>query len=903
MRITRFLAASALSITCASAFCTVLTLPGLSRSRDTVIQQADSLVRQFALNSARLTASARATRQKAGLYHPEVQFSLPAVVVMPGNVISGGRHTLGNGLQLQFDSSGAEAFPTSYQTLLQSIFNAAEPTLNAFFGTPAIGGVVHVANFDATIGDRQAIAGGYYLPDNGSSVPEIRFPVYNANEATAVNFIHTLLLAYLGPEGYGNDAFEEGLVRAVVMRVVRTSGALPTGLDPTVIQETLDNSYDIGPAYAWNNQRALGGNPFIAANLVSAPLPSTGGSGPYLLRYLMSGSAWAKVLVEYPTFAAQLNGLVYANPNLGNDVNGLINAGQSILNSLNPASPTVEGLSFAQWFQRQFILETGVTQGNKLLVQATPVTSGLSGSDFGVFLLEAIYFNTDSSGNETLLSGTSYPIYWDNTFARLNTSAQDEVINIISSDGTVGPNFPDQNGGQPYGVSIDVPVGAQSVRVVVPAGAIATATKPTPNDFYGTVEGVGVQSGDSLVVRVTVGANVFSDIPVTNGAFGATLGSTANYNGYATVDVKVIRTRGGTATTLFEQLYDKQPGSLGVDLRVGGEATFAYPSGLASGISMVGLPIDPFISLAPTLFNILPTSLLLAQYDSAIGGYHLYPNTSAPSLGHAFFIRPDVAQGNFSITGRQSPNVSTTVALKPGWNMMSVPLPYAFDPTTLRVVHAADFPLAYTDSIGTLIGTDIFQFVPGAADPASGVPEGGTFIPATTLNPGIGYFVRVLSAEGVSLTFDPPASQLASRRREAALLSGTALAVRAKQNGQLSYVVLGVSPQGSRTLNLAVDSELPPSIGGFQASVQGSKGTLFRDVRPMNGAQSFTVELDGLIPGQPAKITFALQKGFLRTFKVINQSTGQVRTMLVNETLNFTPKSASQRFTVIVGGR
>ena len=147
---------------------------------------------------------------------------------------------------------------------------------------PAVGGNVHVANFDASIGDRDAVAGGYYLPDNGSGVPEIRFPVYNANETVAVNFIHCLLLAYLGPDGYAWDGFEEGLVRAVTMQVARTSSALPAGLDPGVIETVLENSYDMEGAYDWDNQRPLSGPVFIAPNLRSLPLPVSGGSGPYL---------------------------------------------------------------------------------------------------------------------------------------------------------------------------------------------------------------------------------------------------------------------------------------------------------------------------------------------------------------------------------------------------------------------------------------------------------------------------------------------------------------------------------------------------------------------------------------------------------------------------------------------
>src|ERR1019366_5867658 len=349
----------------------------------------------------------------------------------------------GGDLVLQFDTIRREVFPTAYQQLLQNVFNSAKSTLDIIFGMPAIGGNVHVANFDASIDDRNAVAGGYFLPDNGAGVPEIRFPVYNANETAAVNFIHCLLLAYLGPDGYAWDGFEEGLVRAVTMKVARTSAALPGGLDPTVIETVLQNSYDVEGGYDWSNQRPLSGPLFIAPNLRALPLPVSGGSGAYLMRYMMSGSAWSKVLVEYPTFASSLNAQVYATPALGSNLAGLTTASQTILTNQRPANATVEGMSFAAWLQHQYVLDPTATQGSKVLVDITPLTTGLTTGDFGVFIVEATYFSTDAAGNETPLSGTSYPIFWDASFNRIVTSAQDEQIDITASQGSVVPNLPD----------------------------------------------------------------------------------------------------------------------------------------------------------------------------------------------------------------------------------------------------------------------------------------------------------------------------------------------------------------------------------------------------------------------------------------------------------------------------
>ncbi|MHB8637532.1 MAG: hypothetical protein ACYC96_13770 [Fimbriimonadaceae bacterium] len=864
---------------------TVLTLPAsTTRSRASTVQRADALVRSFANAATQLTLFTRRLRTDAGRYHGEIPFSLPTVVRLAasGNSLRGGggggiHSDAGGDLVLQFDATGAEAFPTAYQQLLQNVFNSAKSTLDIVFGMPAVGGVVHVANFDASIGDRDAIAGGYYLPDNGAGVPEIRFPVYNANETAAVNFIHCLLLAYLGPDGYAWDGFEEGLVRAVTMKVARTTAALPAGLDPGVIQTVLENSYDIAEAYDWDNQRPLSGATFIAANLRALPLPVSGGSGPYLLRYLMSGSAWAKVLIEYPTFAASLNALVYATPSLGSNLPGLTTAAQGILTAQRPTDATIEGLSFAAWLQRQYVLDPTATQGSKVLVDVTPLTTGLIAGDFGVFIVEATYFSTDGAGNETLLSGTSYPIYWDSSFNRISTSPQDEQLDITASQGSVVPNLPDLFNGSAYRGAIDVPVGDQLQRVFVPVGAIATVTTTTPSDFYGTIEGANTIAGDTMRVDVLVGGTVIATAPVANNAFGISIGAAGGFSDYASLTLNVVRTRAAVDTTLLTRTVNKTPGSLDVDLRVVGDGTFTYSTGLAGGLSFIGLPIDPYSSDASAILGVPAADLLLARYDSALANYALFPSLEPLTLGHGYFVNLPAAQNSFTVTGRMAAGISTTVPLKPGWNMVSPPLAEVVPTTSTRVVHAADFPDAYADAVGTLIGTDFFRFQPGQPDPITGLPEGGTFVQATEFDPGVGYFVRVLAPEGVSLAFDADTSLLKSVNTAKA--SGWQMRFSATANGRTTTAIIGGAANGSDTLSFKVDSTLPPPIaGGLQAySVNGDR--LFRDIRPINTRQAFNLHVDGLTAGQSYVIRFTSIVGRSKFFTVVDRATGQARMM------------------------
>ena len=113
---------------------------------------------------------------------------------------------------------------------MQSVYDTAKPTIEAVFGDAAITGTVNVVNADATIGDRNAITGGYYLPNNGSGGREIRLPLNPSREVAAVALIHCILLAYLPDPAYGFDGSggcaPEG-PRRCESRPITTSPATP----------------------------------------------------------------------------------------------------------------------------------------------------------------------------------------------------------------------------------------------------------------------------------------------------------------------------------------------------------------------------------------------------------------------------------------------------------------------------------------------------------------------------------------------------------------------------------------------------------------------------------------------------------------------------------------------------
>ncbi len=877
------------------------------KSNDDLGRRMDLAARKFAMATARLTENARTIRHHTSAYGYYIPFSMPTRMLLTkdGQVLPGLRRPNGGptALTLAFDAQGLpRAFPPGYQTQLQTAFDTAVSTINVVFGPPSAAGTVFVRNYDADIGDRDAVAGGYFTPNNGSGQAEIRFPVYQNAEAAYVNFVHTILLAYLGADNYAWDGFEEGVVRAAVMKIVRTPGALPVGLDPLQVEAVLESTYDVGPFYDWYNQRALGGPVFIAPNLRDVQLPPGGSTGGlYLLRYQMAGSAWAKMLVEYPGFIAQLNASLYASPSLGSDIVGLANQCQTIMNTLaGGGGATVEGLSFSNWGLRQFILETKQTNGAKLLVEPVAISSGLSGSDFGVFNVQANYFQTLANGNETLLSGTSFPIFWDSDFSRVFPTAQENQMDIAGGFGSVTPNFPDLFAGQPYRMTVDLPVLDSNARTFLPAGAIATATNPVANTFFGTVENVPLQPGDTLNVLVSWPASAVPPIAVTNGAFG-TLIADSTFDVARRVTIQVVLTHNAVPSTVMTRVVDKSPGPLAVDLRVNGEGTYAFAGGLPAGISMVGFPIDPFESYAPDIFNVSAGSLLLARYNQTRTQYDLFPDTEAPTIGHGYFVRLNAAQAGFSVDGRVNPNTPSSVALKPGWNMITSPLPEQVPTTSIKVIRSTAIPTNFAISAGTDIGLDFFQFIPGANDPSSGVPETGSLIPALVFQPGVSYFVRALAPEGVSMLFFPSNPQIPPFiAHEAAKPRNDGWQVRfdLQSTDRMVSAYIGTAKGATNGFDPKLDSAMPPGIGGFQLTVTDSQ-PLFRDIRSVTSNQSYTLRMDGLVRGTTYSLMPNVERGKINKYLVVPDR-GDRANLAITKPYRFTATGSRQTVKITV---
>ena len=238
--------------------------------------------------------------------------------------------------------------------------------------------------------------------------------------------------------------------------------------------------------------------------------------------------------------------------------------------------------------------------------------------------------------------------------------------------------------------------------------------------------------------------------------------------------------------------------------------------------------------------------------------------------------------------------------------MIANPLPESTPTSRVRVIRSTGFPRTYVEAAGSDIGTDFFTFQPGAADPHTGAPETGTMVAATTFEPGKGYFVRVLAAEGATLLFTPQ-TPLGARGRAPEPRAGGhppdawLLGANFDDGGQRSGTLLGEAPGASRGFDPREDGGLPPGIGGFQAWVENAERT-YRDIRPLGNA-TYRIQLEGLRPYRTVELTFDQLAGRVDRLTVYNPVTNQRKGMLPSQTFRFRPRSAQQWIEISVAAR
>ncbi len=847
---------------------------GATRSREAVDTATDQAVRKYSQRVAFLGRQALESRYLTGRL--STPFTLPLRVVLTQNgvplpMVSQSRAP-GGDLMPTFDVGGARSFPALYQALLEDTFDAALPAMNAVYGSPKVGGVIHVRNYDADIQDRYAVGGGYYIP-NGPDGPEIRFPVYFSDVGAGINYVHTLLLAYHGDAPIAIDAVSEGLVRAATMRVVRTPGSLANNPDPAVVDAALDSLYDVSAHYDWYNQPALGAAHFIAPNLLALTLPPGGSTGGiFLIRYMMAGTAWSKVLTEYPGFAAEFNARYFSDPSQYVTMDDFVALAQVVTDFLIAApDTTVEGLLFADWAERQYIYDDETTAGVKVMLQPFPVVAQGGTADFGVFGIDVNAFRTFANGDESLLAGTAYPVFWNPGFTRMFAAVQDDEIKLAAAYGSVVPNFPFSTfGGQQYRVAVDVPFAGTVSRAVLPAGSFSTGSDPNPKNVYGTLTGLPpLVSGNYEVTVEWIGGSA-GPITVQNFAFGALVSDPA-FNAAQFTNVRVYSNDGINSTELFVRQVNKGVGPMALDLRSPDSYT-NFATTVPARLSLAGLPLQPFRARPARVLGLSDGQTLFAQWNALTARYDLFPDTGKIMAGIGFYWRPPL-DTPVSVNGFAPPHTPMTASLVAGWNAVSVPFGATLGTDDLRFTVASEAVSTYAEALGTIIGNTIFEFQPDGVN-----PDLGTLVPATTFSPGKGYFVRALRPEGAVMSFDPIgftpsfAQNYSVNRREK---TWEATIYAFNSAGRSTHVVIGQSSLATKGFDPRMDSELPPSPGGFQASVVTDR-VLYKEILSSKEKTRFQVRLSGLRIGQTYTVSFSAS-GQVKRLDFKSRETGSKR--------------------------
>jgi hypothetical protein len=177
----------------------------------------------------------------------------------------------------------------------------------------------------------------------------------------------------------------------------------------------------------------------------------------------------------------------------------------------------------------------------------------------------------------------------------------------------------------------------------------------------------------------------------------------------------------------------------------------------------------------------------------------------------------------------------------------------------VQVVRTTGFPLPYVaasgndpdDTSAPVLGKTVFQFVPGANDAVTGLPEGGSFAAATQFAPGIGYFVRCLAPEGAVMLFGAqPSGSRGSRAPRAAIQTSTFRASLFGK-GEQSSVFFGMSAAATAGFDARMDSNLPPAMGGMQISaLSPANDKRYLEYRPYAAVATYRMSLDGLVKGK-----------------------------------------------------
>ncbi|MBC8103568.1 MAG: hypothetical protein H7Z41_13400 [Cytophagales bacterium] len=765
-------------------------------------------------------------------------------------------------------------FTASDEAFVRALTDLVYPRIVNLYGAPAEGGEVEIVDAGEGLTDVQFLAYGSY----NVSQRQILIPRFtdSGREGTAPSLILNLVHAFHGSAVFRYDAWEQGFARAAAAVLVRdpaVQGFLRANGAPTLADDPSSlGHFSWLPFYELLNQPPLGNSTFFPPTQANTPTDITGTGRMILARLGMSGAAWLKVYIENQNFFRDFNADYYAqfngNANLGGDVPAL----RAIAAGKLPGG--VEGISFGDWFTRQYILDTSVSAGQKLFAFVTPFpledVGGTVDQSPSVIL---VYFRTLADGDEELLNGPAYATYLDSSNATIQLGQGS--VQIEQGAGFFTPNV-NLSGQDRY--SLNFTAGGLTVRTYLPFGFTG--------DFQGVVVGANSLGGNVTVQQTTLPpvSTRGGSSSASSGAFGTTAGSPPTDLSVTTVTLN----RGG-ATTSFR--FNTGDGLYYVILRPDGAVTTATRSfARTTPPQLVSFPIRPLTAAAGVALGLPATDFLLNTWDfaatppvyrpfveSQVAGTRLEPGT-----GYWLKVAPS-AGATVSIVGTVPPtDTDYTVAIPFGWSLIGSPFGTDINLSDLRVQYLQNDAVPWEEAVGDLVQPEVFGFDPNGADPSAGY-QTTTVLQGTQWK---GYWIRARVPGGVTLILPGPDSPTRNRSvRDAQTRSAGRPAVptrsvasgrekgraewsvrlTAEQNvGSLAFanrdsVTLGAAKNATRGYDPLWDTEAPPPIvtsvrtsltgGGIVSGGRATGGHSVADFRdPESAGRAATWDLSVLTP-------------------------------------------------------
>jgi len=706
-----------------------------------------------------------------------------------------------------------EGFTTGDRAALQAYLEQALPKAYSIYGRPAFDLDVKVI-LDPEL---HVLQGGVY----DSAANEIRMSTLSGN-LPEDSFILMILVLYAFHDdaAFFYDAWEEGFAGAAAT-AIQTSPGISPGYDPI----------DPGPFYATSvyepqNQPDLGGPTYY---------PASGFRGMLVWRVALARSAWFKAYIEDNQFFNKFNAAYYQNhsEDLPGNVPALRVLGSQVL-------PSLEGMPFQEWFQRQHVLDTSVRIGPKLFIWNIPLTQAVA--------LLAEHFFTTAGGDEEPRGGQARTTYWSYDFAVSLYAEEGNTIDIPSTgegagEGFLIPTF--FNIGGPQLVTVQVDLGSHRLMLPFPYGV--RGFEAGENNLYGGI--IGALEGD---IQVTAGQGL-AEVAVQRAVWGDRI------------------TQGPLSPTQLEITFtNQQDQAMTRKVNVAWDSYVLFHHGGGQvrmnrtwsadglGLHLISFPLRPLTQDLASLLDISADRLLVARWDPALptdNKYRIWPRTDPVEPGRAYWLRvlDDVS---LSLTGVLHPEDNAfVVPLHVGWNMIGSPRQTPVAVEDLEFEAEGEQPVSYAEAVASgLIQEFIYRWS----------PQNG-YVEAPQLTAFKGYWVRCMNSDGALLRF-PPVGSISQQRPSQPKVAGRELDWKLKLAAQAggiscSAACLGVAADASEGLD-RYDCQAPPAFGPqvtvrFRDPAGGSTATYLRDVRPASpGRRTWELQVGSALPHQPVRLTW-----------------------------------------------